>query len=278
MSYIRVNRRCACGEERSKKGSSHWTPWGTVSLLRCNECALKRDAVILSESALASLYSGNRVYSPVSDKLFQAKKEGFLPLLNDVHRLRHSTGSMLDFGCSGGYAMSAFKDAGWEVAGVELNEETAADARRRLGATIYRTLAEVPSDARFDVILLSHVLEHIPDPVALLRVVGHHLSETGIVIVKVPNYGSLTVRHVQRWKSMCFVPGQHIWYFEPETLTRLMKLGEFVPARMYTAGRLSFRSASVAKALVKWPFVLFSRWRKHEGNEIVGLFRQTADR
>ncbi len=76
----------------------------------------------------------------------------------------------------------------WQVEGIELNPKTAAFAARRTGAVVHRVNAQALTvgGRRFDAVTLTDVLEHIPEPVALLASIARLVKPGGWVAVKVP--------------------------------------------------------------------------------------------
>lgn len=104
--------------------------------------------------------------------------------------------SLLDLGCSTGAFAGAFRERGLRVVGIEADAAMAADAAARLDAVHRADLTdpawhEVLAGERFDVIVAADVLEHLPDPDAVLAAAVGHLSDRGCVIVSIPN-----IRHV----------------------------------------------------------------------------------
>jgi len=95
---------------------------------------------------------------------------------------------LLDIGAHAGRFMHVAKQDGWSVEGIELNPRTAACAARRTGAPVHQVNARaLVSDNRcFDAITLTDVLEHIPDPVALLTTVAKLVAPGGAIAIKVP--------------------------------------------------------------------------------------------
>lgn len=96
----------------------------------------------------------------------------------------------LDIGSSRGSLLGAMRDAwGSEVYGVEPGEEHRAWANDH-GIRTAASLDELDSElrGRFDLVSLSHVLEHMPDPVhALADIRRKWLSSDGHIVVEVPN-------------------------------------------------------------------------------------------
>lgn len=97
----------------------------------------------------------------------------------------------LDVGCAGGALGRALIEAGAaHVAGVEGHREAAAEARSRLHEVVEGDLRTVPlpfATASFDYIVFADVLEHVPDPEAVLARYLPYLLPEGRVVVSVPN-------------------------------------------------------------------------------------------
>lgn len=138
---------------------------------------------------------------------------------------------LVDIGCSDGglfrrlVARLPAEVAGRiEPVGIEISTQLAATANQRLrfhgGRCIHAAgiegLGQLASGS-VHVVILSCVLEHELDPVALLAGCRERLATDGVVVVKVPNYGCLA-RHVrgQRWCGYRWP--DHVNYFTPATL------------------------------------------------------------
>ena len=69
----------------------------------------------------------------------------------------------------------------------------------------------------FDLVTAFHVLEHVPDPVAMLRRMLAWLAPGGLAVVEVPNAGGAGARLFGRAWSGLDLP-RHLWHFSPATL------------------------------------------------------------
>jgi SAM-dependent methyltransferase len=127
-------------------------------------------------------------------------------------------GSVLEIGCGPGLMLAAFSQRGWKAMGIERNEEVVARVHRMPGVQITTLpVAELPVEARFDLILMFHVLEHIGDPVQLLRECAKRLVTGGRLIVNVPNFGSWQARFAgTKWLHLD-IP-RHLVHYTPQTL------------------------------------------------------------
>jgi 2-polyprenyl-3-methyl-5-hydroxy-6-metoxy-1,4-benzoquinol methylase len=103
-------------------------------------------------------------------------------------RVSASPRSLLDIGSHAGRFLYLAKAAGWNAEGTEINSRTAAYAAERSGAVVHRVTAEKILDLgrRYDAVTLTDVLEHIPEPVALLSKARQTLTRNGWISVKVP--------------------------------------------------------------------------------------------
>jgi 2-polyprenyl-3-methyl-5-hydroxy-6-metoxy-1,4-benzoquinol methylase len=94
-------------------------------------------------------------------------------------------GRLLDLGCSWGYGVWQFREAGYDAFGLEVGKERAAFARKRLGVSAVSSLDEV--DGTFDVVFSSHVLEHIANLQTTLAFAKERLRPNGLFVAITPN-------------------------------------------------------------------------------------------
>jgi 2-polyprenyl-3-methyl-5-hydroxy-6-metoxy-1,4-benzoquinol methylase len=103
---------------------------------------------------------------------------------------------MLDLGCGDGTVLWLARKDGWQVEGVELFPEHAAMVQRTHGFPV--TASDIDAypgtEAAWDVVLLTHVLEHLPDPVGALAKIRMLLSARGVGILEFPNIDALDAR------------------------------------------------------------------------------------
>lgn len=114
--------------------------------------------------------------------------------------------NILDVGCGPGFALDAAKQAGLETYGIELSRTAAAEASKR-GHTIFPVLLEKIEPAwegKFDLISLNQVLEHVPDPLGLIRQCIRFLSPRGVIAIAVP--GAAGVLRFSPWMPANWPP------------------------------------------------------------------------
>lgn len=131
-------------------------------------------------------------------------------------------GRSLDVGCATGYLMEVAAAAGWEAHGVELSPFAAGVARRSFGDRVFNGTLEQAGypDGHFDLVTLSDLLEHIPEPRPFLHEVRRVLARDGVLMIVTPDVTSLSARLMGRHWS--HYHREHLNYFSPGTLGRLL--------------------------------------------------------
>jgi len=193
-----------------------WDPI-TRDAFRVLECAACGIAFTAPRPASLDPYYPQRyrAYGPLVTRLLQMFY-GFR--ISRWARLKPQGGSVLEVGCGPGLMLAAFRRRGWKVLGIERNEAVAESARRALGLEIVTTpVAELPPGVAFDLIILFQVLEHIAEPVPLLRECARRLAPGGRVVMNVPNFASWQSRFAGPQWFHLDVP-RHLTHFTPATL------------------------------------------------------------
>jgi SAM-dependent methyltransferase len=166
--------------------------------------------------------AGYRAYGPAVTRFLNA-----LYNLRVSHwaRLKPSGGSVLEIGCGSGLMLAAFRRRGWRVLGIERNEAAAEIGRQAFHVEIVSSPIEaLPPEARFDLILMFQVLEHIGDPVGLLRECAKRLLPGGHLVANVPNFSSWQSNFAGANWFHLDVP-RHLNHFTPETLESALERG-----------------------------------------------------
>jgi 2-polyprenyl-3-methyl-5-hydroxy-6-metoxy-1,4-benzoquinol methylase len=163
----------------------------TVWLRRCGGCGFAQpERIPALPGYFARMYDqqwspewvAEEFDSPYKDMIFQS----ILATLGNRVPARSRT--LLDIGCHAGRFLRMAADAGWRAEGTEINERTATHAAHRTGVPVHRLGAGQVGELgrRFDAVVLTDVLEHIPEPVALLEKLRTVVTDNGWIAVKVP--------------------------------------------------------------------------------------------
>jgi len=126
---------------------------------------------------------------------------------------------LLDVGCGSGDFLVQAEKCGWSALGVDFDEKAITVARSR-GATAYLGPIETLADqsGAFDVITLSHSLEHLHDPKAALNLCWKLLNPGGVLWIETPNIDSLGYQYFGgNWRGI--EAPRHLVIFNKHSLT-----------------------------------------------------------
>lgn len=125
---------------------------------------------------------------------------------------------LLDIGCGNGEFLRRAKSAGWEVMGLDFDEEAVKQARsagldvRHGGVGALGGMEE-----SFDTITMGHVIEHVPHPLDVLRTCFDLLKPGGVLWLDTPNINALGhQRYGRAWRGL--EPPRHLVLFSVESL------------------------------------------------------------
>jgi 2-polyprenyl-3-methyl-5-hydroxy-6-metoxy-1,4-benzoquinol methylase len=156
-------------------------------------------------------------------------------LVRELLRRRAGTRTLLDVGAANGLLVDEAARAGLQAVGVEPSEALSAEAREHGIEILTGVLPHADlADRRFDAVTLVDVIEHVPDPVELLRLAHAHVAPDGCVFVVTPDIASLAARALgRRWWHLRLA---HVVYFTKATLTRALEVAGFVPETWWRPG------------------------------------------
>lgn len=100
-------------------------------------------------------------------------------------------GHLLEVGCGSGATLQSIATKGWQVTGVDLDEAAVKNARSK-GLEVHQgsLCAQNFMANSFDAIVMSHLIEHVPNPTELLNECYKLLKKDGVLIALTPNAGS----------------------------------------------------------------------------------------
>ena len=227
----------------SRKWHEHsgpvWDQANGFDVIDCQQCEFAHAVPLPNQQELERIYR-SEYYTEVKPQYFERATEdlewwnavydewyeGFEKLLPPCRR------RILDVGSGPGFFLLRGKERGWQTLGIEPSREAAAHAQS-LGLEVLNDFL-IDGTARqlgsFDVVHMHEVLEHLPDPLAVLRIVHDLVNHNGLVSVVVPNdYNPLQaiVRRQRGQSPWWIVPPHHLNYFSGRSLARLVKKAQF---------------------------------------------------
>jgi 2-polyprenyl-3-methyl-5-hydroxy-6-metoxy-1,4-benzoquinol methylase len=148
------------------------------------------------------------------------EREGELPWVG--------RGRLLDFGCGGGSYLKRMADQGWRVTGLDAAVGAVRNVQTELGLpTLVGTLPHPDlQPCTFDVITMWQSLEHVHEPLQILREAFQLLVPGGKLIVACPNADSWPFRQFgANWFGLDLP--RHLTHFTPSTLKTMLTASGF---------------------------------------------------
>lgn len=221
------------------------------------------DADPPTRSQVMSIYEGKRYYvregdddtfgyadDYLADRPFIEAK--FDRVLAHVERFV-TPGRLLDVGAGPGFMVNAAQRRGWDAIGIDVNAWASQYARSELGLDV--RVGELTDDSfvgeSFDAITMMDLVEHVPEPDALLAQARRLVRPGGALAILTPDAGSPVSRALgRRWPEVS-KPGEHMVLFSIDGLTHALARHGFVATGWHSVGKtapLSTLAADVAPA------------------------------
>jgi len=199
-------------------------------MVRCTSCGLHYVRPRLRWDLILEGYRGGSDESFVSQVAMRERT--FRRSLRHIEAAAPPAGRrVLDVGAAGGSFLAIARERGYEPLGCEPSAWMCAFARDHYGLDLHAgTIFDLPVPAgSVDLLTLWDVIEHTPDPRAVLERAHRLLAPGGVLAISYPDRGSLVARLMgRRWVFNLTV---HLYYFDPRTLVRLLRRTGFAPLR-----------------------------------------------
>jgi SAM-dependent methyltransferase len=191
-------------------------------MVRCAACGLHYVRPRLRWDLILEGYRGGTDENFVSQ--IAMRERTFRKSLDALERIaRPRRGRVLDVGAAGGSFLAMARARGYEPLGCEPSTWMCAFAREHYGLSLHPgTIFDMPVErGSIDLLTLWDVLEHTPDPKAVVTRAHELLAPDGVLVMSWPDWSS-GARSVlgSRWPFLLTV---HLYYFTPATMTELLR-------------------------------------------------------
>ncbi|QQG47099.1 MAG: class I SAM-dependent methyltransferase [Candidatus Woesebacteria bacterium] len=153
-------------------------------------------------------------------------KNIFEKRVNLARKFKKKPGSVLEIGASNGVMLDIFKQNDWETWGVEPSKN--ANIAQRKGHKIINDFFEKASLPKnyFDLVIANHTLEHLDNPLSILKKVHNILKKDGLVFIDVPNAGGIGSEFLgDKWPYK--LPKEHKHQFTKNSLQKIFEEADF---------------------------------------------------
>ncbi|WP_394989305.1 class I SAM-dependent methyltransferase [uncultured Helicobacter sp.] len=249
-----------CGSEHHLKREGKVREDDSINILECKECGL----VFLDKQNTGDIfYEQNNM---IDEKFFEITKrdgESFDAKMREfyIHNavfvekrfelIKQSLvgKKLLDFGSGRAQFLLKAREIANEVAGVEI-ESRVQHIYQENNILLFNHLDEIGGGVKYDIITAFHVMEHLQDPVAILKQLATFLKNDGKIIVEVPNGNEALVSIFKNKAYSEFIyTNVHLYCFTPHTLRML--------------GQKSGLKVEFVKCIQRYPFSNHLYWLAH---------------
>ena len=144
---------------------------------------------------------------------------------------------LLEVGSGMGHLVAQLEDT-FETVGIDLNHWAVKESKSLTQKSALQTASaqELPfTNNSFNVVIIKHIVEHLPDPEKAINEIGRVTAKGGYLILATPNLGSL----LKPWKGEKWSGYQdptHISLKQPEEWLQLIRNADFSPLKVFSDG------------------------------------------
>ena len=216
----------------SLTASDHTVTGQSFPVWKCDNCTLMFTQDIPAQESIGAYYVSENYISHsdtrkgLVNKLYHTVRKRTLAskLKLVIHETGLTQGNMLDIGSGTGAFLHTMKKAGWNVTGIEPDEQARAKASANYGLeTLPASELFNLSAGRFNAITMWHVLEHVHQLHEYVAQLKKLLAPGGKLFIAVPNYTSYDAGNYRENWAAYDVP-RHLYHFSPQSMNVLMKL------------------------------------------------------
>jgi len=235
-----------CGSEDSDIIAAY-TRFEKNNVLQCKNCGLVYLEVKEGKEAIESYYSSEYRKTPTlpvmsagehfNDKVTQNDANDRVQFISKYMGIKGKR--VLEIGSASGSLLQKLSECGCkEAVGIELDDNFS-DYTRQLGfKVISESIEELDLKEEFDGVVSFHTLEHVYDPMAVIRAAYTALRPGGCFLGEVPNQNDWRIQifNDEVIKRFHYDPN-HYYYYSPKILERYLKTCGFGSIRLETVER-----------------------------------------
>ncbi|HNX06050.1 MAG TPA: class I SAM-dependent methyltransferase [Bacteroidales bacterium] len=226
----KLNTCPLCGNndfEKFLETEDHFLTHEQFTIVKCPCCGLLFVNPRPSTDEIAKYYKSENYIShstqqkSLLDKIYaRVRKKNHQKKFKLISKYKQA-GSILDIGCATGEFLDFFQQKGWEVSGVEPNEEARNFAANTYKLNVFdeKMIPDLGKE-NHDVITMWHVLEHVHDVNERVAQLHRLLKNDGIAVIALPNPNSKDAAMYKNFWAGYDLP-RHLFHFTAKTIEKL---------------------------------------------------------
>ena len=228
--YEFEDKDCICGSNFSQIIASRDKFGLKVNTIICSNCGLIRANPRFTEDSYSKFYKNQyrKLYTGKEseehiDKIFQSQYKTGKEYYNFIKNSEVNINTVLDVGCSCGGVIKYFQDMGSSVEGVDYDTRYVEFGKRKGLKLLNGNSNILKEDKKYDLIILSHVVEHFNDPVKELTKLVKHLNKDGHIFIHVPGIKYCPYYKRYPFSFLFYIQNAHVYYFTLNTLINITR-------------------------------------------------------
>ena len=226
----------------------------SFALSECDNCKLLFVNPRPSEDTLPTYYNSDKYIShnnksnSIINFLYKMVRIYTLKeKLKTINKFQH-IGSLMDFGSGTGHFLEEAQKSGWDVNGVEPDQNARALANELTHGSIVGDISDLPKNHNYDVITAWHVLEHVYHLGDTLKSLRKRLQENGTMMIALPNHKSYDAQIYGEYWAGYDIP-RHLYHFDKSSFEFVanktkLEIIEILPMKFDSFQRLNLSALS----------------------------------
>jgi len=215
-------------------------------LYRCPKCKLtkteftKRYASFVNTFYSKGYFTGDPKYSAFSgyEKDKQCITRNLQQVLRQVKKYVPTNAKVLDVGCAMGFMVELARLQGYDAYGFDPSSYALSHVSPTIKQYVAKATiatASYPKNS-FDVIILTDIIEHVPDPVGSITILQQFLKRGGYIVIATGDTQSTAAKLLGKHWTF-YIPPQHLVFLSKDTLTTILQRTGFTPVSWFRIGK-----------------------------------------